>query len=174
MSYGKKLICRRAGWDYAQVVAEQSLLQQSLGQGRQRGQAGYGIYFSGVAEQLADFSDLLAEKLDAWNARAADGDHLRRYAFEGRDVGATLEEFVYLDRPARPVSLLTHIVEGGRLHINAAYQPAPEQARLLETFIDDLWPRAADPAISIYVGALQINRGMIDAGRLNLSPTDGN
>jgi hypothetical protein len=165
VSYGKKLICRRAGWDYAQVVAEQSLLQQSFIQKRQKEQAGYGIYFSGLAEDLVDFSDLLAEKLDAWNARVAEGEHLRRYAFEGRDVGVTLEEFVYLDRPARPVSLLTRMIEKGRLHINVAYQPAPEQARLLENFIDDLRPRAADPSLSIYVGAVQINRGLIDVAQ---------
>lgn len=156
MTHLTKAICRRAGWDYAQVVVEQSLSQSQNFWHRPRSLIGYGAYFSGSSAELGELTDLLSEQVEVWNAGKAPSIQLSRSSFEGWTLGGGLGEFVYLTQSSASLSSLATDEPTERLLVIADYQELPEQVNALSQFLSTVAIKAVCPTVSIHRGALQI------------------
>ena len=156
MTYLTKAICRRAGWDYAQVVVEQSLARSQNFWRRPRSLIGYGAYFSGSSGELADLTDLLSEQVELWNAGKASSVHFSRSSFEGWTLGGELGEFVYLTQSVASLSALVMDEPAERLSTIAHYQETPEQADALSQFLAAIAVNTVCPTVPVCTGALQI------------------
>lgn len=156
MTHLTKAICRRAGWDYAQVVVEQSLSQSQNFWRRPRSLIGYGAYFSGSSAELAELTDLLSDQVELWNAGKAPSVQFSRSSFEGWTLGGELGEFVYLTQSSASLSPLATDEPTERLLVIADYQELPEQVNALSQFLSAVAIKAVYPTVSIHTGALQI------------------
>jgi hypothetical protein len=151
-----KAICRRAGWDYAQVVVEQALSQSQNFRCKSRYLIGYGAYFSARADELADLTDMLSEKMEAWNAGRPIGLQFSRSSFEGWALGDELGEFIYLTHSAALMSHLVTEERGERLSVVLGYEEVPEHAAAISLFLCSLSVKSVCPTVSVRTGALQI------------------
>lgn len=156
MTHLTKAICRRAGWDYAQVVVEQALSQAQNFRCRSRYLIGYGAYFSARPDELADLTDMLSEKMEAWNAASSPGLQFSRSSFEGWTLGGELGEFIYLTHSAALMSHLANEERGERLSVVPGYEEVPEHAAAISVFLSSLSVKSVCPTASVRTGALQI------------------
>jgi len=169
-----KAICRRAGLDYEQVVAEQMLGKERPFWRRPRAVAGYGVHFRLASEPphhcdlendqaLMDgmeYDSSLSESLRAatedWNLREPAPFHLTHASFEGWTLGHTPGDFIYFSRPAEALPHLPEIAATESFDLMMEYRPAAEQGRALDRFLGAL-PMAAFPeGVSLTRGAIRI------------------
>jgi hypothetical protein len=151
VTYLTRAICRRAGWDYEQVIVEQLLSSQQ----RQKFLIGYGIYFS-AEPGFADFADELREVIDHWNRAELWVNHLTVNCFDGWAVGDALGEFVYFTHPIAALHHQALPMASGHLTRITDYTAATEQAEALARFLAILRGTENRPDMSMYVGAFQV------------------
>lgn len=156
MTHLTKAICRRAGWDYGQVVVEQTLSKSQNFRRRSRYLIGYGAYFAGNAGELADLTDMLTENVEAWNVGRTPTLQFSHSSFEGWALGDELGEFVYLTHSTSSLLHLASEEAGEGLSVIADYQEIPEQASALSHFLSALPVKSVCPSVGIRTGALQV------------------
>lgn len=151
MTYLTRAICRRAGWDYEQVIVEQVLSAQK----RPRYLVGYGAYISVEPETAGSFTDILHDLVDRWNSTETAAHHLTVTSFDGWAMGTSLGEFVYFSCPGE-ILLPVAIPATTGVTMMLGYVAPAEQVDALARFMSTLSASSSGANPSVHTGALQI------------------